>query len=88
MERNRNFFVSISVDGLTSVVFFQMCAETQSLIVKVVKGGHKVNLTMTFPVTYPNRVSPEFYLSEDTTFNQIEKRKLVEVISSLCNAYV
>lgn len=56
-----------------------MCAETQSLIVRVVKGGHKVNLTMTFPAEYPFKVSPEFFLSDDTTLDQNEKLRLIEV---------
>lgn len=73
---------------IPDVVVTEMCAETQSLIVRVVKGGHKVNLTMTFPAEYPFKVSPEFFLSDDTTLDQNEKRRLTEDLKSTAVQHV
>lgn len=59
----------------------QMSIEMQKLTVDVVKGGgvHQVHLTMSFPTSYPNKVAPEFHLSEETTLDRSLQQKLIEV---------
>lgn len=77
--------LNIAIPDLTIT---EMSIETQKLTVDVVKGVHQVHLTMSFPTSYPNKVAPEFHLSDETTLERSLQQKLIEDLQSTALQHV
>lgn len=82
-------FALLNVD-IPDLTITEMSIEMQKLTVDVVKGGgvHQVHLTMSFPTSYPNKVAPEFHLSEETTLDRSLQQKLIEDLQSTALQHV